>query len=292
MAVSITQRYTDPTTGLEKTKTVTVDIRRSRLDSTVSDAETFVLRGSSSGNDDVDIDVSSIVQDILDGKPSRAQDSKSESYLTAPTASGQTIVSVFDASKFAVGDVVALKNNYDDTGTNVDYAVVSAINGSALTLSTDDSGTGLGKAFIENAVVQNLVSEHWGASTGLGGSLGEKAQLERPAPVTDLAISDAAGNSVDVSFIESKSAGVVSVYDIYVSRATLFTGIPANRKAIYSDVVYGSGKFNVTQYNEADNVAYSLGSAQKVHIYVVPKTGSGQFDVDEGPAVEKIHTLD
>jgi len=291
MSVSVVQRYTDPATGTETTRTVTVDIKRARLDATTSDSDTFVLESTGSGVTACQVDISKIVQDLLDGKPSRAQDSKTETYLTAAAINGQTVVSVESTTGFAAGDPVAFKDLYDDTGTSIDYAVISAISGSALTVSTDASGTGLGRAFKLGAIIQNLKSEHWGASTGLGGTLGVKSQSERPVSVSNVKnVAGGPASSCKVSWTESSSV-VATHYDIYVSRARLNAGIAANRRPIYMDFVYSGNPVTVTQYNEADNVAYNLQSGVKFYVYVVPKTGTGQFNIDEGAAVEKHYNV-
>jgi len=289
MSISVTQHYTDPATNLTATKSVTIDIKRARLDATTGDSDTFVLESTGSGLSACQVDVSKIIQDLLDGKSSKVQDSKTETYLTAASITNQTIISVESTTGFVAGDVISIKNNYTDTGSNVDYAVITAVSGSALTVATD--GTGLSKAFMLGAVVQDLTTEHWGASTGIGGVLGVKAQTERPLSVSNVKnVAGGPASSVKTSWTESASV-VASFYDIYVSRARLNAGIAANRRPVYMDFVYSGNPVTNTQYNEADNTLYSLQSGVKFYVYVVPKTAAGQFDTDEGAAVEKFYNV-
>lgn len=292
MSISMTQRYTKPSDGNEAEATITVDVKRARLDATTGDTETFVLVGNASGKTEFKVDVSEIIQDVLDGKSSRTIDGETDTYVTAQIVSGNTIFSVFSTTGFAVGDPICVRDTYDSVEADVDYAIITAITGSAITVSTDATGTGLGRAFQVGAIVQNLKGRHWGASTGLGGVAGLKAQLERPeAPASVTTRAGGPSSSLDILWHESSSTGVVKYYDIYASRARLNTGIPANRFPIYLDFVYSGSFVNLTQYNEADNVAYTLQSGRKFYIYVVAKTGSGHFDNDESAATEKHYNV-
>lgn len=293
MAVTITQEYLDPSDGLRKSTTLTIDVIRMRAQGDSTAPESFMLKGTVSGGSDFLVDIDKIVQDALDGKPASGQDSRTETYLNGPSVNGETILPLLSTTGFAVGDVVAVKDDYD--GTTIDYAVVTAVNTTTkqITVSTDGSGTGLGAAFKKYSIVQNLSGEHWGAATGSGGYLGVRAQKERPVAPTGLKITNkgtGGSRSFDVSWVESTSSkDVVTHYDVFLHRKQLFS-IPENYAPAYEDFVYTGSVANLTQYVDDDNVKYALTASTKYYCYIIAKSGAGQRDVKESTAGSKTGT--
>lgn len=285
--VTINQEYVSPSTGENARTNVTIDIKRMRVGTDSTAPESFVLSATRAGGTEYIVDVDKIVQDALDGKPSSAQDSRVETLLRQPVLAGATVLEVVSVTGFSVGDVVALKSDYD--GDDVDFAVVTAVNTglSRLTVSTDGAGTGIATAYVKNAIVQNLSNEHFGASTGSGSILGMKAQLERPvAPTAIRAVQKGTGGNrgFDVSWTPSTShASVAALYDVYVHRRKL-SSIPENYIPVYQDFTYTGSVANVKTYVDDDNIEYNLQASKQYHIYLVAKSGSGQRDVKESLA--------
>ena len=296
MSVSFTQQYTNPSDGKLSTASVTVDVKSYRKDATTTSPPNFVLSVTASGKDEHVTDITTLVQNALEGKKSSIPaELAAESFTTGALISGQTVLPLFSVTGFNVGDPIVVKSKHG--AADYDYAIVTAVSTALnqITVTTNGAGVGIGAAYPLGAIVQNLAQRDAPQSAGVTNSRGVKAQLEAPTAPT-VTVANGVGNSADLTITPASESVFVSV-DVYATRAPLVPGtfVPTHLNPVYQDAREATGIVNVTQYTEDDNQVYSLQSGKKFYFYPVSKDAKGnpkQGGVNQSKPTEKSLTLD
>lgn len=280
MSKTIVIEYTDPVTGSQKTKQVTVDIERYRKDTELGPVEDFFLKGSATGAGDVLESLNELVADILDGKPSSAR--------------YQIIQSLIDAAFTAMGATLAMKGNpitlgfvasvpcvvMDKYGRVKDWFIPTSVGSSFLTIPTSGEA-----ALSVNCEVNWIVQKAAGFASPLGENSqpGVKAQSERPTTPTAVTGSGSVSGGINVSWTKPSDA-VIQYYDIYVIKADVVPTViePNDRPTILDRAAnLASSAVNCTQrFDESDMTLKSL-IAGNYFVGVVAKDGAGHIDINE-----------
>lgn len=280
MSKQITVEYTNPVTGAQATKQVTIDVERYRRDTELGSVENFFLKGYASGNSDILEALDDLVSDLLDARPSSARYG--------------VIQSLVDAAFTALADTLYLKGNpatlgfeanvpcvvMDKYGRVKDWFIPSAVGSTYLTIPTTGAAA-LGVDVKIGWIVQKAAP--LASPLGENSQLGIKAQSERPSAPTAVTGSGSVAGGINVSWTKPADA-VVKYYDIYCIKASAQpTVIEPNDLPSVSDraASLASSNVNLTQYFDEDDMQLHSLVAGDYFVAVVAKDGSGMMNVNE-----------
>jgi len=278
MAKTITIEYTNPVTGAQATKQVSVDIERYRRDTEEGAVESFFLKATASGCDAILENIDDLIVDLLDGKPSKNRYGVVQSYIdTAFTANGNTL-SVTPAADEAgfVADVPCVV--MDKYGNVIDWFIPSAV-------SADFTIPTTGAAALEQDckvgwIVQQ--AKYFLSPLGENSQLGIKAQSEQPSSPTEVSGSGSVSGGINVSWTKPTDA-VIKYYDIYCYKTTKPDVIEPNALPSVADraASLSSSNVNLTQYFDESTMELKNLDAGTYYVGVVAKDGAGMVDVNE-----------
>lgn len=278
MPKTITIEYTNPVTGAQATRQVSVDIERYRRDTEEGAVESFFLKATASGCDPILENIDDLIVDLLDGKPSKNRYGVVQTYIdTDFTANGDTL-SVTPAANNAgfVANVPCVV--MDKYGHVIDWFIPTEI-GADFTIPTT------GKAALEvdckvGWIVQQAKWFH--SPLGENSQLGIKAQSEQPSSPTGVSGSGSVSGGINVSWTKPSDA-VIKYYDIYCYKGTKPDVIEPNALPSVADrdASLGSSNVNLTKYFDESTMELKNLDAGTYYVGVVAKDGAGMVDVNE-----------
>lgn len=278
MPKTINIEYTNPATGAQATKQVSIDIERYRKDTEQGAVESFFLKATASGCRPILESIDDLIADLLDGRPSGRRYGVVQAYIdTAFTANGDTLSvtpNADDAGFVAEVPCVVM----DKYGHVVDYFIPSAV-GDDFTIPTSGLAA-LGEDCKVGWIVQQVKWFH--SPLGENSELGIKAQSEQPSPPTGVSGSGSVSGGINVSYTKSTDA-VVKYYDIYCYKGTKPNVIEPNAIPSVADrsANLGSSNVNLTKYFDETTMELKNLDAGTYYVGVVAKDGSGMVDVNE-----------
>ena len=267
MSINFSQEYTVPSTGLTSSKTVTVDLIKSRNDSEANPVENTFITVAVSGEDTYKKAIEDILRDGLDAKrmakPSACayQGRVGTAYVSLTTLSLQT----GQGANFAAKDVICVTD-----GTNTEYRCIER-------MSTDDiiMSSALDNAYAKNVtLVQKLA--RYETPLSADGYLGAKAQLEQPsAPTTPVAT----GGSGTITGIGCTCTETISThFDYYIRTTATFTPTIYD----YPDLVNQTAKSGLTVSTYNGGITITAGT---YYLFVVAKDATGLSSNMSAPSV-------
>ena len=280
---SITQRYTSPNTGTQTSAQVNVDIVSQRPDDGSGSGANSYLKATGANLDDVLLDIDSLVETIIEGKPSSPRADVVGTMLANgynDAAVSGIYIYVDSATGFSAKDCISIADDHDGTGAESRYIVSIASTKFTLNVACDN-------AHILGGIVQLLAPV--GASIGVDSVPGIKAQLERPGTPTAAVVgsfSGAAGVAQVTITAPASDAAVITAYDVYARLSSV--GFPANGEIppneipVIEDVTSIASAVNANQYYNATTKALAaMAATTSYDIRVVAKDGTGQHNINE-----------
>jgi len=278
MSKSMTIEYTNPVTGAQATKVVTVDIERYRVDSELGATENFFLKASAGGVSEVYECVDDLVSDLLDGRPSKAKKNIVQSLIDTNFTANSAALSVLPAANTA-GFVATVPCVVLDKYGSVKGYFIPTVVGADFTIPVANEGA-LAVDCKVGWIVQQL--QPFLSSLGANSQLGVKAQSEKPTTPTAVTGAGSVGAGINAGWTKPSDA-VIAFYDIYCYKTTKPLVIETNAQPSVADraASLGSTGVNLTQYfDETDMLLHPL-DAGTYFVAVVAKDAAGQVNVNE-----------
>jgi hypothetical protein len=270
MSKTINVEYTNPTTGVQSTIQVTVDIEKYRKDTEEGAVESFFLKATATGASAIYESIDDLISDLLDGKPSKPKKGVVQALIDTKLEDPWTTLSVTpdaDAAGFVADVPCVILDKY---GSEIGWFTPSVV-GSDFTLPAFGTDCEIGW------IVQQ--AQNFASSEGENSQLGVKAQLEQPSAPTGVTVTGAS-SPLSVAFT-APSDEVIQYYDIYcIKSATEPASIEPNCLPSVADSVAVTGN-SVTEYFDEDDMELKSLVTGTYFIGVVAKDGPGMVDVNE-----------
>ena len=275
MSKTIQMQYTNPVTGAETTKQVTIDVDRYRIQTDEGDMENFFIKASGAGADDMFINIDDLVADLLDGRPSHAKHGIVQSLVDTNFTADGTTLSVTPAANLA-GFVANVPCVVLDKYGDVKGYFIPTVAGADFTIPSS-GGAALAVDCKVGWIVQQLAA--FRSSEGENSELGIKAQAEQPSMPT-LVLVSGTGTPLSVAFTKPSDA-VIQKYDVYCIKAdTVPASIEANSLPSAADQTVATG-ISITQYFDETAMVLTNLVTGNYFIGVIAKDGTGMVDVNE-----------
>ncbi len=279
MAKTIQIEYTNPVTGVQSTKQVSIEVERYRKDTEEGATENFFLKATASGSVAICRNIDDLVADLLDGRPSLQRNGVVQSLIDTQFTSGGTALSVTphaDDAGFVANVPCVVLSKY---GTVVGW-FIPTVAGADFTIPAANEGA-LDHDCEVGWIVQQ--AEEFLSPLGENSELGIKAQSEQPAVPTTVAGSGSVGAGITISFTKPADV-VIAFYDIYVIKsATEPASIEPNSLASMANRAASAAStgINLTQYFDQSIMELTALDAGTYFVGVVAKDGTGMVEVNE-----------
>ena len=298
MGLSVVQRYTNPTTGIESQVTVSFTVEEVRLDDAVGSAKTPVLKATAAGTQTAMESVEDIVTNLLDGKPSSPSSGVYACEIPEILAQSEEVLNLTATLMAQLGDPVEddyllLMSDVDELG---EVVLVTTVAGNDLSLQSASGTAGPDNDYSKGSIVINLtrsLPRILSSSLGISDALGVKAQKEQlTAPTVT-----AAKVSGSEARIRITDAGQIRAryYDVYMFNVDPGDDVIINRVPDVADLDVASLGFSGTFY---DAYATTWGggsdagggdlSSGTYFATAVAKDGTGGADVVESDPAEAV----